>query len=84
MSLPLRDAAGGTGILIQSSNIEGQNVMGVEERYHDPLRQLYTAYRLRERSLRPDDAVHIPINDIRNTMGPNGLLKLQPVFGPFP
>lgn len=84
MAVPFRDAAEGSVVVVQSSNIEGHNEIGVGERYHAPLRRVYSASHLYDPSLAPELALRLDVKSINDTMGPKRLVPSLRVYGRLP
>lgn len=63
------------------------NGIGVRERYHAPLRTVFNAIRLDDRTTTNELLFHLSVKAINDRMGPNGRVPSVLVFGrlpPFP
>ena len=72
------------GIDVQLSGIESHNAIGVGERYHAPLRQIYSKIRTDVPSIDPSMALKLANKTMNDTMGPEGLVPSLLVFGLLP
>jgi len=78
-----RDWSSMAGISLDSG-IESHNSCGVVERYHDPLRKIFTAIVSDYPKLDREIALRCEIKGINDTMGPEGLVPSYLVFGTLP
>lgn len=84
MATPFWDAAEGSGILFEASNIEGHNLIGPSDRYQNSLRRLYNAAQLHSPCVQLAFALDMAVKAINDTMGPKGLISGLPFFGRLP
>lgn len=80
MASSAKDAAEACGVVIQASDVERHNAVGVGERYHGPLRRVNAAHRFDEASLPPDMALRLAVKEINYAMAPNGLVTSLLVY----
>lgn len=72
------------GINMEISGIESHNSNGIVERYHDPLRKIFSIIRKEYPRLDPEIALRCAVKGINDTMGPEGLVPSYLVFGVIP
>lgn len=72
------------GVQMEISGIESHNSNGVVERYHSPLRKIFTCIQQDYPCLDPEIALRCAIKGINDTMGPEGLVPSYLVFGVIP
>ena len=72
------------GIELQKSGVESHNSLGTGERYHQPLRRVFSVLRARRPNLDPEVLLRYAIKGINDTMGPEGLVPSLLVFGVVP
>ena len=72
------------GIDIQLSGVESHNSIGVGERYHAPLRQVFDKVMTDHPSLDPEVALRLATKALNDTSGPDGLVPSLLVFGSLP
>ena len=62
------------GIDVDISGVESHNSIGVGERYHDPLRQVFDKIMADHTNLDPEIAFRLAVKAINDTMGPEGVV----------
>ncbi len=72
------------GIDRYDSGIESHNALGVGERYHAFLRQVFRKVGAEHPTIRLEDALSLAVNAMNCTAGPNGLSPTPLVFGIVP
>ena len=72
------------GIKHQSSGVQSQNALGVGERYHSCLRQIYRKVRQAKPTIAPQNALTLAIKAMNDTAGPHGLVLTLLIFGVMP
>ena len=72
------------GVVAKPVPIEAHNALSVGERYHGPLRRIYTKIRIEYPSLDKHVALSVAIMALNNTAGPEGLTPTLLVFGTIP
>lgn len=72
------------GIQIEISGIESHNSISVGERYHEPLRRIFTVILHEYPKLDREIALRCAVKGINDTMGPEGLVPSYLVFGVIP
>lgn len=72
------------GISIQLSPIESHNSIGQGETYHHHLRRIFNILHTAKPATDPDLLLRYAIKGINDTMGENGLVPTQLVFGCMP
>ena len=79
-----RKACAQFGIVAKEVPTEAHNALSVGERYHAPLRRIYTKIRIECPSLEKEVALSIAVMGLNNTAGPEGLTPTLLVFGTIP
>ena len=72
------------GIVAKEVPTEAHNALSVGERYHAPLKRIYTKIRMQYPTLEKDVALSIALMGLNNTAGPEGLTPTLLVFGAVP
>lgn len=76
-----RKIAQENGIVLQFSGFESHNSLSTGDRYHGPLRRVLSVLRRAHSSLNPESVLHLAVNGLNNTVGPDGLVPILLVFG---
>jgi len=76
--------AASAGSEVQWSGIEAHNSLGVGERYHAFLRQIYRRVRMEHPRMLPGAALSLSVAAMNTTAGPRGLVPTLLVFGVIP
>jgi len=76
--------AASAGSEVVWSGIEAHNSLGVGERYHAFLRQIYRRVRMEHPSMQPGAALSLSVAAMNSTAGPRGLVPTLLVFGVIP
>lgn len=76
--------ANAAGIILRTTGVESHNSLGLGERYHSPLRQIYLKIRTSEPTISPALALRLAVKTMNDTIGPNGLVHTLLVFGTLP
>lgn len=79
-----RDAVIRCGVIIQVSGNEGHNAIGAGKRFHVPLRRVENAILLHSDSITGQVALRLAITAICDTMGPDGLVSILPIYDQIP
>ena len=72
------------GIELQLSGVTSHNSIGVGERYHAPLRRVYSVVRAATPEMSPELSLRCAIKGMNDTLGPEGLVPTYLVYGTFP
>lgn len=72
------------GVIQKQSPTESHNSLGPGERYHAPLRKIYTKIRIEYPSLSRITTLSLAVHALNNTAGPDGLIPTLLVFGTIP
>ena len=72
------------GIELQLSGIASHNSIGVGERYHAPLRRVYSIVRAATPGMSDELSLRCAIKGMNDTLGPEGLVPTYLVYGTFP
>ncbi len=70
-------------IIVKNAPVEAHYSIGMVERYHGPLRQVYSIITPEIPGIKPDLAQQISFNAINNSVGPNWLVPTLLVFGAY-
>jgi Reverse transcriptase (RNA-dependent DNA polymerase) len=79
-----RDLTSAAGIDIQISGIESHNSLGIGERYHAPLRQVYDKILADFPGTDAVVALQLAVKTMNDSLGPEGLVPSYLVFGTLP
>jgi hypothetical protein len=71
-------------IKLEQTGVDAHNSLGIGERYHGPLRREYHKFKKDFPSMSLELALHLAVNAMNDTMGPNGLVTSLLVFGMVP
>lgn len=63
-----------TGIVLQFSGIESHNSLGVGEKYHGPLRRVYSKIKEEHPLIESATALRLAVKGGNETLGANGLV----------
>lgn len=72
------------GTELQLSGVESHHLLGLGERYHAPLRQVYLKIRHEHPEVDKITALRLSVKALNDTMGPEGLVPSLLVFGVLP
>lgn len=72
------------GIELRLSGVESHNSFGVEERYHEPLRQVFDKLLTDHPTIDPEIGVRLAVKALNDTTGPDGMVPSLLVFGSLP
>jgi hypothetical protein len=72
------------GVELAISGIESHNSLGVGERYHGPLRQIYDPIMDNSERADPVLALKVAVKTMNDTLGPEELVPSLLVFGSLP
>ena len=72
------------GINIQLLGVQSHNAIGVEERYHSPLRRIFEKIFEEVPNIDPHWALQLAVKSMNDTVGPDGLVPSMLVFGVMP
>lgn len=75
--------AANMGIIIKNVSVEAHHSIGLVERYHGPLRQIYNIITAKLPGIKPELALQMSFKAINNSIGPNGLVTTLLVFGAY-
>ena len=84
MAKKFRQYAANIGIIIKNAPVETHHSIGMVERYHGPLRQVYSIITTEIPGIKPELALQISFKAINDSVGPNGLVSTRLVFGAYP
>lgn len=70
-----------SGDLIEASDIESHNTLGVGEKYPLPFLSVYHAVQKSDRNIKGPKALQLAIKALKDTMGPQGLVPSPLSFG---
>lgn len=73
-----------SGTTVQLSGVESHNSISSGQRYHGPLRIIYSVICRAHPQGHPETALHMVIKGRNDTMGPDGLVPTLLVFGSPP
>lgn len=68
-------------IILQFSGVESHNSLGFIERYHRPLRSVFSVVRRAHHNIHPEVALWMSFKGMNETLGPEGLASRLLVFG---
>ena len=69
---------------VKDTGVEAHSSLGLEERYHQPLRNTYRKIMSEHPQTPPASALTASIKALNDTLGPEGLVPSALVFGKFP
>ena len=72
------------GIKHKSSGVQSYNSLGVSERYHSFLRQIYRKVRDAKPSISPQNALMLAVKAMNDSAGPQGLVPTVLILGVMP
>ncbi len=72
------------GIIVKNIPIEAHHSIGMVERYHGPLRQIYSIITTELPGIKPELALQISFKALKDSVRPNGLVPTLLVFGAYP
>lgn len=72
------------GIELQISGVESHNSIGVGERYHEPLRQVFDKVLTDHPTIDPEIGLRLAVKALNDTTGPDGIVPSLLVFGSLP
>lgn len=76
--------AANMGITVRNVPVEAHHSIGKVERYHGPLRRIYTIIATEIPGIDPELALQMAFKAINDSVGPNGLVPTLLVFGAYP
>ena len=71
-------------IIIKNTLVEAHHSIGMVERYHRPLRQVYSIITTKIPNIKPELVLQIFFKAINNSVDPNELVLILLVFGAYP
>ena len=72
------------GIRMEELGVESHNALGIGERYHSFLRQIYRKVRAQFPAIAKEYALSLSVKSVNETAGQNGLFPVLLVFGVLP
>ena len=72
------------GIVVKTVPVESHYSIGLVERYHSPLRRVYTIITTEIPSIDPKLALQMAFKALNDSAGPNRLVPTLLVFGAYP
>ena len=72
------------GISLSISGVETHNLIGAGERFHRHLRRVYNCIRRAHPSVDKEHVLRLSVKAVNDTVGPNGLVPSELVFGVRP
>ena len=84
MAKELKQHAANTGINVKNAPVETHHSISMVERYHGPVRQVYSIITTEMPDIKPDLALQMSFKAINNSVGPNELVPTLLVFGAYP
>ena len=69
------------GITVRNVPVEAHHSIGQVERYHGPLRRIYSIIATETPGVDPEAALQMVFKAINDSIGPNGLVSTLLVFG---
>ena len=71
------------GIIVKNTPVEAYHSISMVERYHGPVRQVYSIITTEIPGIKPDSALQMSFKVINDSIGPNGLVPTLLVFGAY-
>ncbi len=84
MAKEFRQYVANMGIIIKNAPIEVHHSIGMVERYHGPLRQVYSIITTEIPGIEPELALQMSFKAINDSVGPNRLVPTLLVFDAYP
>ena len=84
MAKKFKQYAANMGIIVKNALVEAHHSIGMVERYHGPLRRVYSIVTSEIPGIEPDLALQMSFKAINDSVGPNGLVPTLLVFGAYP
>ena len=84
MAKEFKQYAANMGIIVKNTPVEAYHSIGIVERYHRPLRRVYSIITSEIPGIKPNLALQMFFKAINNLVGPNGLIPSLLVFGAYP
>ena len=84
MAKEFKQYAANMGIIVKNAPVEAHHSIGMVERYHGPLRRVYSIISTEIPGIEPDLALQMSFKTINDSVGPNGLVPTLLVFGAYP
>lgn len=72
------------GIIVKNIPVEAHHSIGLVERYHGPLRRMYTIITAELPGIKPELALQMSFKALNDSAGPNDLVPILLVFGAYP
>lgn len=69
---------------VDCTGIEANSILGLAERYHGPLRNIYRKLRIFRQNVNAEKALACAAKAMNDTLGPEGLVPSALIFGEFP
>ena len=83
MAKKFKQYAANMGIIIKNALVEAHHSIGMVERYHGPLRQVYSIFTSEIPGIKPNLALQMSFKDINDSVGLNGLVPTLLVCGTY-
>ena len=83
-SREFKQFAANMGIVVKTVPVEAHHSIGLVERYHGPLRRVYTIITNEIPRIDPKLALQMAFKALNDSTGPNGLVPTLLVFGVYP
>ena len=83
-SREFKQYAANMGTIIKTVPVEAHHSIGLVERYHGPLRRVFTIITTEIPGINPEMALQMAFKALNDTAGPNGLVPTLLVFGAYP
>ena len=84
MARKFKQYAANMGIIVKNAPVEAHHSIGMVERYHGPLRRVYSIIITEIPGIEADLALQMSFKAINDSVGPNGLVPTLLVFGAYP
>ena len=84
MAKEFKQYAANMGIIVKNAPVEAHHSIGMVERYHEPLRRVYSIISNEIPGIKPNLALQMSFKTINDSVGPNGLVPTLLVFGAYP
>ena len=81
MAKEFKQYATNIDIIVKNATIETHHSISMVERYHGPLRRVYSIIIAKIPSIEPDSALQISFKAINNSVGPNRFVPILLIFG---
>ena len=83
-SKEFKQFAANMGIIVKNVPVEAYHSIGLVERYHRPLRHVYTIITTEIPGIEPELALQMSFKALNNSVGPNDLVPTLLLFGVYP